>query len=168
VTRCQQRPGGWDEPAVIAAIHAWTARFGGPPTAADWNPALARGRGDHAVADLFDAERPRWPVSATVRRICGSWNAALAAAGHRTRQDGIIASSSRAIVAPAGAYTGAWTQAEVIAAMRAHRDLTGSWPTSSQWALRDNSGRRPLTKTVQRLFGAWSTAVTIAHIARGQ
>ncbi len=100
-----RRAGGWDSDAVIAAILEWTERFGEPPTAVDWNPALARLRGEERRAELFHRERPHWPTQHTVRYHCGTWNAALAAAQQRTTDQGVKRDTPRAAVAPESAHT---------------------------------------------------------------
>lgn len=154
-----QRKDGWDHEAIVDAILEWAERFGEPPAAVDWNPALARARGEHARADLFEAERPRWPVQAAVRHHCGSWNAALQAATQRTTVAGLKRSAPRPAIAPERAHSDAWSAAEVLAAIRAHRDEHGRAPTYDEWAPGDPAGRRPSTRTVLRIFGSWSAAV---------
>lgn len=157
-----QRPGGWDEQSILYAIVAWTERFGEPPTIVDWNPALARLRGEGARADLFDAERPRWPFSSRVAHNFGTWNTALQAAAQRTTVVGLRRDAPRPARSDEGEHSEAWTRQEVLEAIRAHVARAGRPPTYDGWAERDPSGQRPTTRTVLRLFGRWSTALTAA------
>lgn len=156
------RPGGWDQQSILGAICAWQDRFGDPPTVLDWNPALARRQGRDEAADLFDRERPRWPVQACVQHHFGTWNRALAEAGCRTTQTGLKRHAPRPQIAAEGALTVAWTGSQVIEAMRVEHDETGRWPSYNRWQAVDVTGRRPTTRTVLRLFGRWSIAMRIA------
>ena len=54
----------WTEDRIVAALRAWAARTGRPPTTIEWH---RRG--------------PDWPCHGTVLRVYGSWAAALDAAG---------------------------------------------------------------------------------------
>lgn len=158
-----QRPGGWDFDAIVEAIEAWTERFGEPPTVLDWNPSLARARGEHPRADRFDRERPRWPVSAAVGYHCGSWNAALAAAHQRTTVRGLKRESPRPTHAHHAEHTHAWTHAEALDAIGTHRRWFGRNPTYDAWCCGDPDGLRPSTRTVLRLFGSWNTAIALSE-----
>jgi hypothetical protein len=84
----------WTSEAIIAAIQAWTERFGAPPTATEWNPTAARNY-VAAFPNRPSAERlsecarivveEDWPRSNTVRLRFGTWSAAIRAAGFETR-----------------------------------------------------------------------------------
>jgi hypothetical protein len=76
----------WDADRVIVAIQAWADEHGGvPPTAMAWNPSMARAKGRRDLADKFEADQA-WPLTSTVLRYCGSWNAAIRAAGFSPHQ----------------------------------------------------------------------------------
>lgn len=81
--------GKWSQEKIVAAIQRWAALYGAPPSVLDWNPALARLKG---ASDLDMIERRwasgDWPYVSSVRSHCGSWNAAIAAAGFTPRGPG--------------------------------------------------------------------------------
>ena len=85
-------PGGgssWTPEAIIERIHEWHRRFGHPPAASDWAPALAARRtGDRTSIEIFRAAGGYWPSTKVVTRTFGSWSAALAAAGVEPRRPG--------------------------------------------------------------------------------
>ena len=83
----RRRPSGyWTEEQICGAIRAWNARYGTPPRAADWHPALARRLGQPDCAERF--QQGDWPNLTTVLRKFGSWNAAVKAAGFAPRKAG--------------------------------------------------------------------------------
>lgn len=63
---------------MIDAIRGWVAETGGPPAATAWVGCRPQ---RSAAAEKWKREHPRWPSASTVSRLCGSWPAALAAAG---------------------------------------------------------------------------------------
>jgi hypothetical protein len=71
---------------VLAAIQEWARRYGEPPSAVDWNPALARRQGRQERAERHGAGD--WPYYSTVVNLCGGWNAAITAAGYTARPQG--------------------------------------------------------------------------------
>jgi len=62
----------WPERRVLARLHAWSQEHGRPPTLEEWR----RAGESH-------------PSAATVRRLFGTWNAALVAAGFEARRPGV-------------------------------------------------------------------------------
>jgi len=62
----------WPTHAVIARLRAWAEEHGRPPTLEEWRRASERN-----------------PSAATVRRLFGTWNAALVAAGFEARRPGV-------------------------------------------------------------------------------
>jgi hypothetical protein len=62
----------WPVNTVVARLRAWTDDHGRPPTLEEWRRASAR-----------------HPSSATVRRLFGTWNDALVAAGFEPRRPGV-------------------------------------------------------------------------------
>jgi hypothetical protein len=77
----------WTRELIIEKILEWEARYGEPPSSADWNPSLARWR-----AQEWRAERYRdgvWPsTNAAKRPFGGSFDAAIRAAGLEPRRPG--------------------------------------------------------------------------------
>jgi hypothetical protein len=78
--------GRWTRDSVLAAIREWARRYGEPPAATDWNPALARRQGRQERAERHGGGD--WPYYSTVVRLCGGWNAAITAAGFTARPQG--------------------------------------------------------------------------------
>lgn len=88
-TRCENRSRTtWTPETIIAAIQTYAHRYGQPPSATDFNPTLARGKGRPDVAHVFDVDGDYPPTSA-VQREFGSWNAGIAAAGFEPRRIGV-------------------------------------------------------------------------------
>lgn len=77
----------WDRDAIVCAIQEWADQNGGiPPTATDWNPAMARAIDKPEKADKFS--EACWPHVVTVQSYFGTWNAAIKAAGFEPRPPG--------------------------------------------------------------------------------
>lgn len=76
----------WTRESIIAAMQKWTELYDEVPGTIDWNPAMARLRGEpqRQVRYLNGA----WPATATVVRHFGSWTAAVQAAGLEARTAG--------------------------------------------------------------------------------
>jgi hypothetical protein len=71
----------WTHETIIVAIQAWAREHGGiPPSAMDWNSAMAITRGRPEKAQKF-YEDDAWPCATTVQAMFGTWSAAIAAAG---------------------------------------------------------------------------------------
>lgn len=168
--RPPQRQGGWDKVAVIDAIVDWTNRFGEPPRVIDWNPALARHHGRHDLAELFDRERPRWPVASAVNHAFGTWNAGLQAAAQRTTQTGLKREAPRPLLAGEGEHSHAWTPEEATAALLAFAAEHGRFPAEDEWRHRDPTGTRPTSRTIMHLLGdgSWVGALDRAERAVGR
>lgn len=66
----------WTPETVVEAIRAFADRYGRQPADADWNVGM--GTPEQRERYWRDA---CWPSPSTVRRECGSWSAALRAAG---------------------------------------------------------------------------------------
>jgi hypothetical protein len=73
---------------VLESINEWGERFGVPPAASDWNPAMARERGFHDRTERYEKTGRPWPTVALAQAIFGSWNAAIEAAGWEPRPAG--------------------------------------------------------------------------------
>lgn len=67
----------------LAALKDWAQSFGRPLRAYEWSPPHGRAMGllDASVPCEWERSHPRWPSTGTVRRHCGSWWRAPAAAG---------------------------------------------------------------------------------------
>jgi hypothetical protein len=76
----------WTPDLIVAAIDAWAERYGAPPAASDWNPAMARAQGRPDRAERHAAGD--WPYASTVIRYFGGWSAAIEAAGFPSRPRG--------------------------------------------------------------------------------
>lgn len=77
----------WTEEAIIAAIQRFASRYGSPPSASDFNPAMAQaiGQKDHAERFYRDGD---YPCARSVAVRFGSWSAGIAAAGFAPRPQG--------------------------------------------------------------------------------
>ena len=86
---------------------------------------------------------PRRPCTPTVLRHFGSWNAALETAGLRPR------------------LRSHWSRTQIIDAIRAWVDRTGTLPTHSAWQRRPSAEEpdRPTAHTVIERFGSWEAAL---------
>jgi hypothetical protein len=108
---------------VLDALGRWTLETGGQPAATEWGDRRAAG-------DKWHREHPAWPSYGQVVRLFGSL---LAAAG----------------MAP---LTRAWTQDEIVAALRCHRAAHGRLPTAREWTRR--AADHPPASTVVLRFGS--------------
>lgn len=81
-SRLAQR--AYDREEILDAIRRWTARYGAPPTWLDWEPATARRKGKHEIAEVF--ESGAWPTTAMVCRQFSTLGAAVEAAGLTPRR----------------------------------------------------------------------------------
>lgn len=70
----------WDAERVVEGIQEFARLYGRPPTARDWNVAMARSEGRHDLVERFYADLC-WPHTGTVLTYFSSWSAALRAAG---------------------------------------------------------------------------------------
>jgi len=76
----------WTRERVLDAAKEWEARYGAPPGAADWNPSLARRRGQPDRVEAFEAGT--YPHVTTVRRFWSTWNEFIEDAGFTPRPRG--------------------------------------------------------------------------------
>ena len=86
------RPARWTRAEIIDAIREWTALYGEPPRAADWNPGSARWSATTWRIARYRQGRPDgtpWPsLNRAKAPFGGSLNAALAAAGFKPKKPG--------------------------------------------------------------------------------
>lgn len=80
---------------MIERIRTWSTEVGEPPKSTDWNPAKARLHAQDALdkarqwtGKIQRFEGGEWPSTWTVRKLFGSFNAALAQAGIEGRPTG--------------------------------------------------------------------------------
>lgn len=87
-----RRPARWTRAEIIDAIREWTALYGEPPRAADWNPGSARWSGATWRIARYRKGRPDgtpWPsLNRAKAPFGGSLTAALAAAGFEPNKPG--------------------------------------------------------------------------------
>lgn len=127
----------WSQPTVVYAFELWHRRHLRAPTAKEWS----RAGGDH-------------PSMATVRRVFGSWNAGVRAAGLRARGQG------EKRPAPG---RGRWTEEAIANAIRRWHAEHGRPPLLEDW--RRGGRDHPSATTVQRRFGSWNAAIEAAGFA---
>lgn len=73
----------WTEESIVSAIQDFARRYGAAPAALDWNPGMARRKGNLQRAQRW--EENDWPPVSTVQRVFGSWAEGLKAAGFQTQ-----------------------------------------------------------------------------------
>lgn len=77
---CVVHPTVWDRESIVNAIQNYNSKYGHPPSSIEWNPALARNRGQSDIAARFVSDGC-WPGTSTVQYHFGSWSNAIAVAG---------------------------------------------------------------------------------------
>ena len=129
-------PPRWDRAGVAGALGRWSELEGRAPSSEEWlGGRHARGR--------WAQEYPAWPATGTVVNLFGSWNRALGAAG--------------LVVKP---Y--AYTDEEVLRALRADAERLGRSPTREEWSHRPVGV--PGVGAVQTHFGTWNAALRAAGL----
>jgi len=119
----------WDRPATIVAIQRWAESHGGrAPSRAEW----MRPSNSH-------------PSEGQVRRVFGTWSAAVSQAG----------------LAPQKAAKVHWTRGAIVDALCSWAAVHGA-PTSGDWS-RAGHGR-PTHALVIRTFGSWNEALRAAGL----
>lgn len=78
--------GFWTRSRVLEAIQRWNDLYGKPPSASDWNPAVARRLGHMDRLARFD--EGLWPHVNTVQTIFEKWNEGIRAAGFEPTRTG--------------------------------------------------------------------------------
>lgn len=127
-------PATWTQSSVLEALGRWEAQTGRQPTPTEWGDRRALG-------DKWHREHPAWPSYGQVVRQFGSWRAMLAHAGRQP-------------------LARAWSEEEIVLALRRHAKVHGALPTARAWAQRGPD--HPPTSTVVLRFGTWTAALSQA------
>lgn len=76
----------WTPESIVAKAQEWAEQYGRPPSALDWNPAMARrSKLEDKIERYYEGD---WPPYGTVTRHFPRWNAMIAAAGFDPREPG--------------------------------------------------------------------------------
>jgi hypothetical protein len=128
-----QRPKARSREAVLEAIRVWESEIGCVPREGDWR---VRPRGPRARSDgKWEAEFPRWPTGADVRRYWPTWADAVREAGLRPT-----------LVQ--------WTRAQCDAALLSLVADLGRTPTTAELRAAAIQRRVPSTPTIASRYGS--------------
>lgn len=125
--------------AVIRALQRDAKRRGRSPKMPEWRRATA----DH-------------PSATTVRKMFGSWNRGLEAAGLKARPTGV------------NYHHAFWTRERIIEALQREYRQTGRPPGKTEWTSRGRPKDRPTSSTVLHVFGSWNAGLEAAGIPTRQ
>lgn len=129
---CGGRKITWTPRTCLAAVSAWVAEYGKPPTADGWRLAT-----------------PHTPSSTTVLRVFGSWNAMIMQAGFEPRHRGQWKKGQRM-----------FSREQILSAIYLFRYENGRLPLYSDWDHAVEG--RPTSHQVVRVFGSWNSAIVAA------
>lgn len=130
----------WTRESIVYAFELWHRRHLRTPLAEEWRYAGE----DH-------------PSAPTVRRVFGTWNRAVAAAGLRAQQRRRVMHVQRRREPSVR-----WPEPRILDALRAWNDAHGAPPSLREW--RRAAKAHPSAATVQRVFGSWNGAVAAAGL----
>lgn len=119
----------WTRDAITAAARAWALEHGAAPSAFDWRRAT-----------------PTHPNESTVRRMFGTWNQMISAAGFEPR--------------PAKRPLHGWTRRQVENAIYIWRWRHGRLPGCDDWPV--TSEEHPSFRQVIDMYGSWNAAIVAA------
>jgi hypothetical protein len=77
----------WTRDIITDCIKDYADQYGHPPSAMDWNPAMARSNYRDDIAERFETDAC-WPYANCVQRLFGSWSAGIQAAGFEPLKPG--------------------------------------------------------------------------------
>lgn len=119
----------WSRDEVIAAMTDWAANHNGQsPSRTQWNRCT-----------------PEHPSHGQVRRLFGTWSAAIQAAG----------------LSPHKSKSARWTDAAILSALRGWASARGA-PRASDWSA--PGADHPTRALVTRRFGSWDNALRAAGL----
>lgn len=148
---------------ILEAMRRWAARYGEPPTMADWEPARARRLGAEWRAERF--ESGEWPSVRMVRGQFKTFNAAIEAAGLRPRR---APSRLRPNFEDPRVILDAlveWTRRYGDVPTMADWDPTRARRLDQDWRIaRYNLGDWPSARSVANHFGSFSRAIKEAGL----
>lgn len=181
----------WTKDSILQAIQRWHLLYGDTPSGTDWNPTLARKRGQILRAERW--EKGNFPWFSQVFREFGSWNAAIEAAGFEPRRSGGFSENIERRFTHSKEWTGQerersqrrprrrkkrnpmmtatgpvkfWTRERILAKFHEFNEQHGRPPTSTEWLHRVPivDGRRiwPSSTAVITEFGSWSRGMRAA------
>jgi hypothetical protein len=141
---------------IQQAIRDWVALFGSPPSALDWNPALARKRKNSTwKVERYENTGRKWPSVSFVVQYYGTWNDALEAAGYPPLAPGAYRDGRHIReVNPHAGPVKHWTKERLVASAISYYAETGHWPSSLDWR-HAQSGIHPNGATVYKVFDHW-------------
>lgn len=127
----------WTPERIILAMHRWARRHDGrPPGYRDWVLSPRRNKSSWG--------RRSWPSAEMVRKVFGTWNAAIEAAGFAPRPPGGLP----------------WTRDTVIEALqRWAAEHEGDPPKCDERA-----DGLPNHAAVRRIFGSWNNGIAAAGL----
>jgi hypothetical protein len=138
--RLAVRRAEWTATEFKDALIEWGRLEGTPPSESDWQSGrAARGR--------WKREYPTWPAAHVARRLFGSWNAAVQAAGFDAKPT-------------------SFSEQEIIAALRADAKRRGRPPYVKEWSRRPP--HLPGHGAVIAHFGSWTNGLRAAGLRSHQ
>lgn len=148
---------------ILAAIRAWSHRYGEPPTVVDWEPSRARRLGQSWRAARF--ESGVWPTARMVRGQFGRFNSAVEEAGlpARPRPSRVAArlTNPEAILDALVEWTRRYGDVPTLADWDPHRARS----LGQEWRIvRYGQGDWPSARTLANHFGSLSDALAAAGL----
>lgn len=169
---------------MLQAIRKWHRLYGEAPSSVDWNPTIARKRGQNLRAKRW--VEGNYPWFTQVHREFGTWNAGIEAAGFKPRRPGGFSENAERRFTQFETWTGRkreskkrhrrrkkrnptmtasgpkryWTRERLLAKIHEFHKQYGRPPTSTEWLKRvpivDGHRIWPSSTAVIDEFGSWS------------
>jgi hypothetical protein len=153
----------WSSAQITGAISRWAEQYGSPPVSGDWDLSRARRHAQQVRVERL--QTGDWPSTRVVRRVFGTFNAAIAQAGFTPRP------------APSRLATRRYDQGQIERAIREWTGRYGEPPAMSDWDVyrarrqghewrveRYREGDWPSTRTVCQHFGNFNNAIRAAGL----
>lgn len=118
----------WTPTAIVLAIREWADECGAPPKQDQWV-----------------SPPDGYPSALVVRRVFGTWNRGIRAAGFTPRHVG---------------QQPELVKQQAIEAIQAHHREHGKPPTYHEW--QSATVDRPCARSIARMFGSWNAALDAA------